>query len=475
MKRVLAFLLLYSFVFYFSTANTLASQPPKPDISSEAAVLMDADTGIVLYQKNMDEKLYPASITKVMTALLTVEADGESLDKRVAFTPEAVDLPYDSSSIAMNAGDTLTVQEALYAMMISSANEVANALAESIGGSIDHFVDMMNSKAAALGAQNTHFANPNGLFDPDHYTCAYDMALFFREAVKSPIFVDAASKIKYDIPPTETQPDIRHLNGTNKLLLPGGQYYRDYFKASKTGYTDEAQHTLAAYAEKDGHRLITAVLHADKNKDYETTIALMDYGFSSYRHTTILDASSVTASVTVAVDPNNAKSNRSIPLYTKDNVEGDYPTCVTDRSVNLDYQVPDQIAPPIKAGDPVGTLLIKYQGLTLTEINLYASESVDKPPKPTAAPSAAPSPAAAAAGADNTRYAGGFTFGFIGDIFTSVISSFPPIQLNPLYSMIIVISIGMILIVYVMSMIIHNRNKDREKELLKDINRSRKK
>jgi len=447
---------------------------PKPDVTSEAAVLMDADTGIILYQKNPEEKLYPASTTKIMTALLTIEADGDQPDKRVTFSPEAVDLPNDSSSIAMNAGDTLSVQEALYGLMISSANEVANALAENVGGSIDHFVDMMNGKAASLGAKNTHFMNPNGLHDPDHYTCAYDMALFMREAVKNPIFLDAASKIKYDIPPTETQPEVRNLNGTNKLLLPGGEYYRDYFKASKTGYTDEAQHTLVAYAEKGGHKLITAVLHADKNKDYEDTIALMDYGFSSYQQSTILDASAVVTSATVVMDPDNPKSNRSIPLYAKDNVEGDYPLCITDRTVNLEYKVPEQIYPPIKAGDLIGTLAVKYQGITLSAVGLYASEDVDKP-EPTITAAAITQPPPPAAGTDSAGYADGFSFGFIGDIFKSILASFSPIQLNPVYFMIIIISVIMIVMVYIMSMIIHNKNKNKEKELLKYINRNRKK
>ena len=487
MKRLTAFLLLYSLIFQISTV-TFASPIPKPDISSEAAVLMDADTGIIIYQKNPEEKLYPASITKIMTAMLAINAYGGDPGKRISFSKEAVDLPYDSSSIAMNAGDTLTVQQALYGLMISSANEVANALAENIGESINHFVDMMNGKAEALGAKNTHFANPNGLFDPNHYTCAYDMALFMREAVKSPVFVDAGSKIKYDIPPTETQPEVRGLNATNKLILPGGKYYRDYIKASKTGFTDEAKHTLAAYGEKDGHRLISVILKAEKNKDYEDTIALMDYGFGSYQQTTILQASSVVTSVTVVMDPDNAKANRAIPLYAKDDVSGVYPSCVTERSVSLEYKVPVQVDPPIKAGDPIGTLVVKYQGAPLSEISLYASESVDKPePTVTIAPattrvttvtsmgSGSGSSHGSGVGPISTGFSKGFSFGFIGEIFTNILRSIPPIQFNPIYFMIIVICVSMVVMVYIMSIIIHGRNKNREKELLKAINKGRKK
>jgi len=472
MKKAAAFLLLYSLVFHISTINAFAGQIPKPEITSEAAVLMDAGTGIILYQKNMDERLYPASITKVMTALLSIEAGGDQLDNRISFSPFAVDLPYDSSSIAMNSGDTLTVQEALYGLMITSANEVANALAENIGTSYDNFIDMMNSKAASLGAKNTHFANPSGLYDPDHYTSAYDMSLFMREAVKNPVFVDAVSKIRYDIPPTETQSEVRSLNASNKLILPGSKYYRDYFIGSKSGYTDEARHTLASYAEKDGHGLITVVLRAEKNKDYEDTIALMDYGFSSYRHTNILEASSIVKSTEVVLDPGNPKTNRSIALYARDSIEGDYPMCVTDRTVNLEYKIPSEVSAPIKAGDLVGSLLIKYQGVTLSEVGLYAAESVDKPQPTVAAPN---TEAPLESEHEDARYSGGFSFGFLGNILAGLISSFAPMQLNPFYFMVIVISISMIVMVYLMSMLLHSKNRDRDKELLKYINRSRKK
>ncbi|MDR1560624.1 MAG: D-alanyl-D-alanine carboxypeptidase [Clostridiales bacterium] len=472
MKRATAFLLLYSLIFHFSTVNAFAEQIPKPTVTSEAAILMDADTGIILYQKNIEERLYPASITKVMTALVAINSVGGETGARIEFSEHAVDLPPYSSTIYMMAGDTLSFTEALYGLMIASANEVANAIAENTAESYDGFIDEMNREAALLGAKNTHFVNPSGLFHEDHYTCAYDMALFMREAVKNPVFVDAISKISYEIPPTEMQPDVRPLNATNKLLIPGGVYNRDYFIGSKSGYVDESKHTLATYAEQDGHRLISIVMRADKSKDYEDTIALMDYGFGSYRRATVLDASSVVKSADVVMDPENHKFNRGITLYAEEDVEGDYPVCVSEHTVNLEYNIPDYVAPPIQTGELLGTVMVKYQDIPLKEIGLYASESIAKPEPTTAAlPTAAP----VKAEPETARYAEGFSFGFVGDIFSSLVSSFSPIQVNPIYPMIIIISVTMIIMVYLMTMIIHGRNRDREKELLKYINRGRKK
>ena len=472
MKRAVAFLLLYSLIFHISTLKTLAEQISKPELNSEAAILMDADTGIIIYQKNIDQKLYPASITKVMTALVTLDAVGDQLESRILFSPEAVDLPYGSSSIAMYAGDSLTIEQALHGLLICSANEVANAIAENIGETYDDFIDKMNKKAVLLGTKNTHFVNPSGLYDDEHYTSAYDMALVMREAVKNPYFVKFFSETSYEIPPTEEQPEIRSLNTKNKLLLPGGNYYRDYIIGSKTGFVNESKHTLATYAQMDDHRLITIVLRAEKNKDYEDTIALMDYGFGSYRYANILDASSVVKTATVIVDPENPALNRTIALHAKDNVEGEYPACIDERTVNLEYKIPGSITPPIQTDDLIGTLLVKYKDVTLKEIGLYASESVEKPqPAIIASNTRAP----VQPDSDNPRYAGGFSFGFLGDIFSSIIASVSPIQLNPVFTMILLISISMILMVYLMGIIIHSKNRNKEKELLKYINRSRKK
>ncbi|MDR3240479.1 MAG: D-alanyl-D-alanine carboxypeptidase, partial [Clostridiales bacterium] len=260
---------LYLVLFLFSTINVYGEENLDPEVNAESAILMDADTGVILYEKNKTHKTFPASITKIMTALLTLESAGNSLSDRVAFSHDAVfSLPSGSSNIAMNEGDTLSVEESLYGLLLASANEVANALAEHIGGAQEDFAVLMNQKAQDLGAVNTHFVNPSGLHDDEHYTCAYDMALFLREALKDPEFNAIIAMKHYDLPPTEKQPLSRPLNNTNKLIQPGGAFFNENVIGGKTGFTDQAQHTLATYAEKDGVRLITVVLHNEGNDHY---------------------------------------------------------------------------------------------------------------------------------------------------------------------------------------------------------------
>jgi len=473
MKKAIAFLLLYSLLLNISTTSIYANESIELELNSHAAVLMDADNGIVLYQKNSNEQMFPASITKVMTALVALDEIGEQLDRRITVSNEAVVLPYNYANIAMNPGDTLTMEEALYALMIASANDVANAIAENIGTTFDNFIVMMNEKAESLGATGTNFVNPSGMHDEEHVTTAHDMALIMREAVHYPLFLDFASSLYHAIPPTETQPEERPLNGRNRLLLPGGEYYRDYILASKTGFVTQSMHTLVSFAERDGRRLIAVVLSADQNMHYEDTIKMFERGFDYYRHTSLLDASDVTATATVVINPDNPESNRDISLYATENIEGMFPRSITYSTVELVYEIPDQVSPPVQIGDRVGTLFVKYQDITLGEVNLYASEGIEVPEPTNIITNTVRPPIDYRP--ESPRHAGGFSFGFLGDIFSHVISMFPPIQLDPFYFMIVMISLVLIVIIYFMTSILNSKNRDRDKELLKLINRDRKK
>jgi D-alanyl-D-alanine carboxypeptidase len=259
----------------FSSAKAeIISEP-----ASEAAILIDADTGTVLYEKNADEKLFPASVTKVMTALILLER-AKDFNERAYFSAEAVySLPYDSSNIAMNEGETLTLDQCMEAMMLESANEVSNAVAEHIGGSNEGFAVLMNDRAKKLGAVNTHFTNPHGLHDEEHYTTARDMALIFKAAAKNENFLHYISLVSSFIPPTEKQELERPLNNSNKLIIPGSAYYNENVIGGKTGFTNEAMHTLTSIAEKDGARLIAVVMKGKKNEPYADANALYEYGF----------------------------------------------------------------------------------------------------------------------------------------------------------------------------------------------------
>ena len=258
-----------------------------PSVVAEAAIIMEASTGMVLYSKNIDEKHYPASITKIMTALLALE--NCSLSETVTFSHDAVfGLEPGSAHISADVGEQLNMEQCLYALMLKSANEVANAIGEHVAGSIPKFAEMMTAKAKELGCKNTHFTNPHGLHNKEHYTTAYDMALITREAMKNQTFRTIAGTKRYVIPPTNKQPETRYLTNKHQMIYPNDypQYEYQYTLTGKTGYTDEAGNTLVTVAKKDGLELICVVLkskpsYCQKNQ-YTDTISLFDYCFANF-------------------------------------------------------------------------------------------------------------------------------------------------------------------------------------------------
>ena len=265
------------------TINSIPSDwPSAPDIESEAAIVVEVNSGTILYGKNATKSMYPASTTKLMTALLTVE--NTSLNDVVTFSSKAVhSLPAGSSHIGLRAGEKLTVEDSLYGLLLPSANEVANGLAEHIGGSIDNFVTMMNERATSLGAVNTHFQNANGLSDSNHTTCAYDLYLIMNEAIKYPSFLRIDSTPTYVRPADELLNKTIPMGSTHQMLRTNSPYYNPYVVAGKTGYTPEANRCLVTYAVKDDMKLIIVVLHAPDGKQYEDTNALMEYGFEQFK------------------------------------------------------------------------------------------------------------------------------------------------------------------------------------------------
>lgn len=314
MRTFLCLLLTFVFVTVFSTQPLLAASdqktsvawPEAPLTNSGAACLMDADTGAILFDANMDEQRYPASITKVMTALLV--AENKQPTDTVTFGEQAV-----SESIPGNAridvqlGETITVEDALHAILLASANEVCTQLAIDIAGSVEAFADMMNERAAALGCINTHFTNPNGLPDPNHYTTAHDMALIMQEAIKNETFLRVESDLSYTIQPTNMTAAPRQLQNHHVMLFQDDPTYgyQGAF-AGKTGYTDEAHNTLVTAAKRNNITLICVVLTCD-NLDYIIdTRSLFDYGFDNFTHYTLKDTKTESLSGTITL-PKDAK------------------------------------------------------------------------------------------------------------------------------------------------------------------------
>ena len=237
MKRIFHFLLCLTLVFSLITPINAYAEATWPDyvpIQAEGGIVMDADTGTVLYGKNIHTAYYPASITKIMTALVVIE--NCSLDEMVTFSHNAVyNVEAGSSSAGLDEGDVLSVRDCLYALLLKSANESANALAEHVAGSTEAFAEMMNAKAASLGCQDSHFANPSGLNNPDHYVSAYDMALIGRAALNNPTFLEIDSTLYYDLPVTKRNPEGGRIYPGHKMLKKNMPEYYEGCIGGKTG------------------------------------------------------------------------------------------------------------------------------------------------------------------------------------------------------------------------------------------------
>jgi len=252
----------------------------EPELYSAAGIVINADTGEVLWGKDAESRYYPASITKVMTALLVME-NCSSLDETVTFSKTATtNLESGATTIKLAEGDRLSVRDCLYALMLKSANEVANGLAEHVGGSISGFADMMNRRAKELGCTNTHFVNPNGLNNAEHYTTAHDMALIAAAAFKNGELRKIDTAQTYKLPATKNNPGGITLTINNKILMPKHEKYYKYAIAGKTGYTKKAGNTLVTMAQKDGVTLVAVTLKNTKYlAHYDDTKAMLEYGF----------------------------------------------------------------------------------------------------------------------------------------------------------------------------------------------------
>ena len=262
-------------------SNEISGWPEGPMIGAESAILMDVDTGVILYEKNVHEHLYPASTTKLMTALLAIE--NSTMDEIVTFSHDAVfNIERDSSHIGIDVGEQLTIEQCLYGLLLGSANEVAYALAEHVGGDLDSFVNMMNERAAGIGCADTHFANANGLPQPDHYTSAYDLALIARECYKNETLAQISGTTHYTIPATNLQPETRPLDN-HHLMLPGFKYAYEGIVGGKTGYTNDARQTLVTCAQKDGMRLVCVIMKEESPNQFLDTAELFDYGFNNFQ------------------------------------------------------------------------------------------------------------------------------------------------------------------------------------------------
>ena len=335
-------------------------------LDATAALLVSPESDMVLYEKNADEKRYPASTTKIMTALLTLE---NVSDLSVVVTAEASDfenVTSDSSNAGIKVGEQVTVKDLLYALMLPSANEAAYMLARHVGGSWEQFVDMMNERAAELGCTGTHFCNPCGLHEDDHYTTAHDLYLIAKEAMKDATFRDIVSTVQHRMAKTNLHEE-RIILTTNQLIFSSFQPW-SYANCLgiKTGHTSQAGNCFVGYAEYGDAKLFSVVLGcSSSSKEYPTiaasftdTKSLCQWGFENFTSKTLArQGEEVTyTKVKLSTDTNQ------VILTAKNDLVSLLPRELDVKDLELQSDIPEEVAAPIKAGDTIGSVTYTYDG-----------------------------------------------------------------------------------------------------------------
>ncbi len=372
-----------TFLLFCPAAHALED----PQIAARAALLVDAETGEVLYDKNMHSRLPPASITKVMTCLLTLEAiDAGKLaltDEITASATAMSDLDPLGSSAGIKQGEVLTVHELLLCMMVVSANEACHILGEAVSGSIDVFVALMNTRAAELGCTNTHFVNTSGLHDEAHYTSAWDIYLITREAMRHESFMEYANVATTTIDATNLS-DARTLHTTNYLLDSWRAlgYRNSEARGIKTGSTPEAGYCLVSSAVRAGRTLISVVLGAEKVEleggktqvqSFSETTRLFNWGFENFSLRTLLSADDLVTETPVAL----SSETNYVVLRPERSVARILPNDLSEQDIERNIHIyTSPVQAPIAEGDILGEITLSYDGEVLDTVPLLASSSV---------------------------------------------------------------------------------------------------
>lgn len=345
------------------------------NINAESAILIDGDTGKVLYEKSAYEKRAPASTTKIMTALLALE-HCKPTDVATVTSEAITSVPSGYSTDLLKMGEELTIKDLLYALLLPSSNESANVLAIHIAGSIDSFASMMNTKAMELGCKNTHFVNPNGVHDDNHYSTAYDLSLIAKEAMKNDIFKQIVSTASYTLPNSNKYSRIdRTLITTNDLIKKQSDNYYEYAIGIKTGFTTPAKNCLVSSATKDGKTLIAVVLRSSTdNNRYNDTKTLFNYGFDNFSKKDIVKAGSTIKTIDVK---NATSATKNLNLVAETGIN----TIVTNDKLNdtIEPQINlnEHLQAPIKKNSIIGTATYAVDNIKYT-INLKAGNEVKK-------------------------------------------------------------------------------------------------
>lgn len=333
-------------------SNEIEGWVQGPQIYSEAGIVMDIDSGAILYAKNIDNPHYPASITKILTALVALEHN--ELTDIVTITPEDYNfLKRGDNHIGLKNGEEITMEDALHGTLLASGNEVAHAVASNTEGGYDNFLKLMNEKAKELGCMNSNFTNSHGLHDDNHYTSARDMALIGAAAFKNEDFRRITATLQYTIPITNITNETRTFQQHHKMLFDWRSQYYEYCVGGKTGYTDDALSTLVTFATKDDVNLVAVVLRAHgTGNTYVDTRAMLDYAFENF------------SKVSVTVDTVEAKGLKSVG----ENAHVMIPTGITFEQLDCNVENPTELE------DKTGKVVYAYEGQVVGEFEMTITD-----------------------------------------------------------------------------------------------------
>ena len=375
-KKIICFLII---IFNILSINKFCNAA-EINISAPVCVLMEYSTGKILFEKNLNKMMYPASTTKLMTAILVLEKC-QLTDVAIVSNSAVDSVPAGYSTAYLQKGEKLTIEQLLHVLLIPSANDAANVLAEHVGGSIANFANMMNSKAKEIGCENTNFKNPSGIHDENHYSTAYDLSLIAKHAMQFQTIKDIVQKTVYNLPKTDKyNSDNRIFYNTNLLLSHHSpdDYYYPYATGLKTGYTNPAKDCIIATAKKDDLELIAVILGAEDTNGslvpkFLDCKKLFEYGFSNYSYKNIKKANSVVTKVSVLGATEDTK-NLNILVKNDINVFLENNFDINNLEPKLELDTP--LVAPIKGGSTIGKITYDIDGIIYTS-ELIAETNVD--------------------------------------------------------------------------------------------------
>ena len=370
-------ILIIMFIFVFLINNFVFADELR--LNATSAILVEVSTGRIIYERNATERKYPASITKIMTAILVLE--NCKLEDKVIVSESALsNIPSGYVTCDLLPGEEISVEALLYALMVKSANDAAYVLAEHVGGSVQGFSDMMNAKARDLGCTGTYFVNPNGIHNEKHFTTAYDMYLIANYAMKNETFRKLVTTKSYTLPATNLySKEDRSFSTTNALIDDTSSLFYKYAIGIKTGYTSQAGECLVAESSRDGLDFIAVILDAgtpSQGNRFTDAKKLFDYGYDNYTLTKIKEKNTVVDTIEIE---NGDKETRNLDVLIDSSI-----TVINNKSIDINGLIPEisyneNLLAPIKKGDSIGKINYKLEGIEYSAGLIAASDVIEKP------------------------------------------------------------------------------------------------